>query len=210
MTEHGHDHAGGHGSELSAVQLRVRALETVLTEKGYVDPGRARCDRRDLRDQGRAAHRRAGRGQGMGRSGIQARRCWRTPPRQPARCSSPIRPAITSSRSRTRRRSTTWSCARSARAIRGTCSGCRRSGTSRRRTGRARSRIRAACSPTSASSCRRRRRSASGIPRRRRASSSIPMRPPGTEGWSEERLAQLVTRDSMIGTGIAKDPAELA
>ncbi|MDH5246675.1 MAG: nitrile hydratase subunit alpha, partial [Betaproteobacteria bacterium] len=37
----------------------------------------------------------------------------------------------------------------------------------------------------------------------------IPMRPPGTEGWSEERLAQLVTRDSMIGTGLAKDPAEL-
>src|SRR5436853_434289 len=27
-----------HGSELSDMQLRVRALETVLTEKGYVDP----------------------------------------------------------------------------------------------------------------------------------------------------------------------------
>ena len=33
---HGHDHH--HGSELSDVQLRVRALETVLVEKGYVDP----------------------------------------------------------------------------------------------------------------------------------------------------------------------------
>src|SRR5579862_4276739 len=31
-----HDHA--HGSELSEMQLRVRALESVLTEKGYVDP----------------------------------------------------------------------------------------------------------------------------------------------------------------------------
>jgi len=31
-----HDH--GPGSELSDVELRVRALETVLTEKGYVDP----------------------------------------------------------------------------------------------------------------------------------------------------------------------------
>ena len=30
----------------------------------------------------------------------------------------------------------------------------------------------------------------------------IPMRPAGTEGWSEERLAELVTRDSMIGTGL--------
>src|SRR5712691_4306170 len=27
-----------HGSELSDLQLRVRALETILTEKGYVDP----------------------------------------------------------------------------------------------------------------------------------------------------------------------------
>ena len=34
--KHEHDHE--HGSELSDVQLRVRALETVLTEKGYIDP----------------------------------------------------------------------------------------------------------------------------------------------------------------------------
>src|SRR5437899_12488218 len=33
---HAHDHA--HGSELSEMQLRVRALETILTEKGYIDP----------------------------------------------------------------------------------------------------------------------------------------------------------------------------
>src|SRR5438046_6816757 len=33
-----HDHRHEHGSELSETQLRVRALETVLTEKGYVDP----------------------------------------------------------------------------------------------------------------------------------------------------------------------------
>jgi nitrile hydratase subunit alpha len=32
----------------------------------------------------------------------------------------------------------------------------------------------------------------------------IPERPPGTEGLSEEALATLVTRDSMIGTGLAK------
>jgi nitrile hydratase len=34
----------------------------------------------------------------------------------------------------------------------------------------------------------------------------LPMRPSGTEGWSEEQLATLVTRDSMIGTGLAKSP----
>ena len=31
----------------------------------------------------------------------------------------------------------------------------------------------------------------------------MPQRPAGTEGWSEERLAELVTRDAMIGTGLA-------
>ena len=34
----------------------------------------------------------------------------------------------------------------------------------------------------------------------------IPMRPEGTEGLSEEALAELVTRDSMIGTGLALPP----
>jgi nitrile hydratase len=29
----------------------------------------------------------------------------------------------------------------------------------------------------------------------------LPMRPDGTDGWPEEKLAGLVTRDSMIGTG---------
>jgi nitrile hydratase len=38
----------------------------------------------------------------------------------------------------------------------------------------------------------------------------VPMRPEGTEGWSEEKLAELVTRDSMIGTGLAKRPEEIA
>jgi nitrile hydratase len=35
----------------------------------------------------------------------------------------------------------------------------------------------------------------------------VPMRPEGTGGWSEERLADLVTRDAMIGTGLAREPA---
>jgi nitrile hydratase subunit alpha len=37
----------------------------------------------------------------------------------------------------------------------------------------------------------------------------VPMRPPGTDGLSEEALADLVTRDSMIGAGVAKQPSEL-
>ena len=34
----------------------------------------------------------------------------------------------------------------------------------------------------------------------------LPLRPQGTDGWSEEKLAELVTRDSMIGTAIAEPP----
>lgn len=33
----------------------------------------------------------------------------------------------------------------------------------------------------------------------------LPERPAGTDGWSPDRLAQLVTRDSMIGTAVALD-----
>jgi nitrile hydratase len=35
----------------------------------------------------------------------------------------------------------------------------------------------------------------------------LPMRPPGTEGMSEEQLAELVSRDAMIGTGVVTNPA---
>jgi nitrile hydratase len=38
----------------------------------------------------------------------------------------------------------------------------------------------------------------------------LPMRPAGTEGWSEERLASLVTRNCMIGTGLPQMPEEIA
>jgi nitrile hydratase len=36
----------------------------------------------------------------------------------------------------------------------------------------------------------------------------LPMRPAGTEGMTEDELAELVTRDSMIGTGLPKAPAD--
>jgi nitrile hydratase len=34
----------------------------------------------------------------------------------------------------------------------------------------------------------------------------LPMRPAGTDGWSEEQLAGLVTRNSMVGTGRPLEP----
>jgi nitrile hydratase len=38
----------------------------------------------------------------------------------------------------------------------------------------------------------------------------VPMRPARTEGWSEAQLAKLITRDSMVGTGLPKKPSEVA
>jgi nitrile hydratase len=37
----------------------------------------------------------------------------------------------------------------------------------------------------------------------------LPLRPAGTDSWSEEQLAPLVTRDSMIGTGLPLRPEGL-
>lgn len=38
----------------------------------------------------------------------------------------------------------------------------------------------------------------------------IPARPAGTDGWGEQQLARLVTRDSMIGVAPALSPEQLA
>jgi nitrile hydratase len=32
----------------------------------------------------------------------------------------------------------------------------------------------------------------------------LPLRPEGTEGWTEDQLAEIVTRDSMIGVSVPK------
>lgn len=38
----------------------------------------------------------------------------------------------------------------------------------------------------------------------------LPRRPAGTEGWTEPELAALVTRDAMIGTGLPQSPVAAA
>jgi nitrile hydratase subunit alpha len=38
----------------------------------------------------------------------------------------------------------------------------------------------------------------------------VPIRPAGIEGWSEAQLAKLITRDCMIGAGLPKKPSEVA
>lgn len=37
----------------------------------------------------------------------------------------------------------------------------------------------------------------------------MPARPEGTDGWDEGRLARLVSRDSMVGVALARDPASI-
>ena len=32
----------------------------------------------------------------------------------------------------------------------------------------------------------------------------IPMRPQGTEGWSEDRLAEILTRDTLVGVTVPR------
>jgi nitrile hydratase alpha subunit len=34
----------------------------------------------------------------------------------------------------------------------------------------------------------------------------VPMRPAGTEGWSEEQLAEILTRDTLVGVAVPKVP----
>jgi nitrile hydratase len=36
----------------------------------------------------------------------------------------------------------------------------------------------------------------------------LPMRPLGTEGWSEDALAEIVTRDCMVGVTVPRVPAK--
>jgi nitrile hydratase len=38
----------------------------------------------------------------------------------------------------------------------------------------------------------------------------VPMRPQGADGWTEAQLAALVTRDSMIGTGLPCVPGAMS
>ncbi len=185
---------------------RARARNGV-ERKGLHRPGSARRADRHLPDESRAAQRRARGRPGLGRPGVSRLAVARRNARPSPRSATAAARASTWWRSRTRRRSTTWWSARCARAIRGRCWGCRPPGTRARRTARASSASRAACWPISASRCPPRRRSGSGIPPPRCAISCLPMRPPGSEGLDEEALAALVTRDSMIGTGLPLAPA---
>jgi hypothetical protein len=129
---HDHDH-----SELSETELRVRALETILTEKGYVDP--AALDAMIETYETKIGPRNGARvvAKAWADPGFQAR-LLEDATKAIARSAMSGRQGEHIVASRTRRSRTTWSCARCAPAIPGRCSGCRRSGTNRRPIARAR------------------------------------------------------------------------
>ena len=147
--DHGHDHSHDH-SELSETALRVRALESMLTRRAG-RPRRARRHRRDLRDEVGPRNGAQRGGQGLDRSGLQgASARGRDGGDRRAGLQRPAGRAHGRGREHART-CTTSSSAPCAPAIRGPCWACRRSGTSPRPTARARSSIRAACWPSSAS-----------------------------------------------------------
>ena len=209
MAEHDHDHSGEHGSELSAMQLRVRALETVLTEKGYVDP--AALDAIVEAYETKV-------GPHIGARVVA--RAWVDPD---------FKRALLDDASKA---TGTLTLANPAGdhlvAVANTptlhnmvvCTLCScypwdmlglppvwyKSAPYRSRAVKDPRGVLADFGVALPASTAIRVWDSTAETR----FIVIPMRPGGTEGWREERLAELVTRDSMIGTGFAKNPGEIA
>jgi nitrile hydratase subunit alpha len=209
MASHDHDHHHGHGSELSETQLRVRALETVLTEKGYVDPAAL-----DLIIE--AYETKVGPHNGA----RVVAKAWSDPAFKQALLADASK--AVSALGHESRVGDHLVAVENTPALHNmiVCTLC-------------------SCypwevlglPPTWYKSAPYRSRAVKD-PRGVLADFGVklpkdtqirvwdstaetrflvlPMRPAGTDGWSEDRLATLVTRDAMIGTGLAKRPEELA
>src|SRR6266699_1758881 len=177
-----HDHAHAHGSELSETELRVRALETILTEKGYVEP--AALDRLIETYETKDA---TGAIASMGFAGRQSEHMIAV--ENTAKIHNMVVCTLCSCYP--------W-------AVLGLPPVWYKSAPYRSR---------AVADPRGVL-----REFGGELPDETeiRVWDStaevrylvVPMRPAGTEGFTEERLAALVTRDSMIGTGLPKSPAE--
>src|SRR5215468_3149117 len=141
-----HDHAH---SQLSEMELRVRALESVLTQKGYIEPAAL-----DLLIE--TYEKKIGPHNGarvVAKAWIDEafkQRLLAEPTPAIASLGYAASKASTWLLWRTRPSSTTWSSARCAPAIRGQCWGFRRSGTNRRPTARGRPWTPEACCTISA------------------------------------------------------------
>ena len=132
----GHDHDHEHQAAPSDLTLRVKALESLLVEKGLVDP--AALDALIDTFEHKVGPRNGARV--VARPGsIPPTRSFCSATHLPPLPSLATRAdrASTSGYSRTGRKSITWSCALSAPVIPGRSSACRRSGINRRLIARA-------------------------------------------------------------------------
>ena len=204
-----HDHPRGHGSELSEIQLRVRALETILTEKGYVDP--AALDAIVETYETRVGPR---------NGAAVVARAWTDPAFRQALLAdatkavatlghiSPVGDHLVAVENTPGRHNmivcTLCSCY--PWEVLGLPPIWYKSAPYRSRAVKEPRGVLADFGVQLAKETEIRVWDSTAETR----FLVLPMRPPGTDGWSEERLAELVTRDSMIGTGLAKMPAEIA
>ena len=78
-------HAHDDGSHLDDIELRVRALETLLAEKGYVDPAALDVFIETYETKIGPRNGAQGRRQGLDRSGLPELAARRTPPRRSPR-----------------------------------------------------------------------------------------------------------------------------
>ncbi len=208
MSSH-HDHDHGHGSELSEIELRVRALETVLVEKGYVEA--AALDRI-------VEHHETKIGPHIGARVIA--RAWSDPAFRQAllgdatKAAAPFAPegrvgdhlVAVENTPELHNMVVCTLCSCYPWDVLGLPPVWYKSAPYRSRAVKEPRAVLADFGVTLPETTRIRVWDSTAETR----FIVLPMRPAGTEGWSEEKLAGLVTRDSMIGTGLPKTPGESA
>ncbi len=205
MAEHSHDHNHDH-SELSETELRVRALETVLVQKGYIDP--AALDRLIDTYQTRIGPRNGARV--VARAWIDADfRAWL------ARDASAAMASLGYSGRQGEHMVAVWNTPARHNLVVCTLCSCYpwpvlglpptwyKSAPYRSRAVKDPRGVLADFGVALPDSTELRVWDSTAEVRYL----VIPQRPAGTEGLAEEALAALVTRDSMIGTGLALAPA---
>ena len=207
--DHDHHHDHEHGSELSEMQLRVRALETILTEKGYVDPAAldsiietyetkigphigAQVVARAWTDPGFREALLADASKAIAQLGLQQK-------------VGDHLIAVENTPS-THNMIVCTLCSCYPWDLLGLPPAWYKSAPYRSRTVKEPRKVLADFGVTLPDDMKVRVWDSTAETR----FIVLPMRPPATEGWSEARLAALVTRDSMIGTGFPKAAHEVA
>src|SRR4029453_11763950 len=205
MHEHEHDHTGEHGSELSETQLRVRALETILTEKGYVEP--AVLDRIIEAYETRIGPHIGARAVAKAWTDAEFRRALLADPSKAIAAAGLVKRVgehliAVENTPRPHNMVVCTLCSCYPWDVLGLPPTWYKSAPYRSRAVIDPRGVLADFGVTFPATTQIRVRDSTPEAR----FMVLPLRPAGTEGWSEEKLAMLVPRDAMIGTGLAKQP----